>query len=41
MVNGAVAHFALDSGWAGELREISEEDVDRNAVSDGLHGRDL
>jgi hypothetical protein len=40
MVHGAVAHFALDSGWAGELWELSEEAVDRSAISDGLHARD-
>jgi hypothetical protein len=37
LVNGAEAHFALDSGWAGELRELSEEAVDRSAASDDLH----
>jgi hypothetical protein len=41
MVNSAVAHFVLDSGWAGELRELGEEAVDRSAVSDDLQARDL
>jgi hypothetical protein len=41
MVNSAVAHFTLDSGWAGELRELSEEAVDRSAASDCLHAWDL
>jgi hypothetical protein len=29
-------HFALDSGWAGEVREFGEEAVDRCAATDGL-----
>jgi hypothetical protein len=41
MVNGVVAHLALDSGWSGELRELSEETVDPGAMSDGLHARDM
>jgi hypothetical protein len=41
MMNSAVSYFALDSGWAGEVRELGEEAVDRNAASDGLHAWDL
>jgi hypothetical protein len=41
MMNGTVAHLALDVGWAGELRELNEETVDRSAASDGLHAWDL
>jgi hypothetical protein len=41
MVNGVVARLALDSGWSGELRELGEETVDRVAVSDDLHARDM
>jgi hypothetical protein len=36
-----VTHFALDSGWASEIREFGEEAVDRRAVADGLHAWDL
>jgi hypothetical protein len=42
MVNGAVAYFAPDSGRAGrQVREFSEEAVDRIAASDGLYAWDL
>jgi hypothetical protein len=41
MVNGVVAQLAMDSGWSGELQEISEVTVDRGVVSDGFHARDV
>jgi hypothetical protein len=36
MMDSVVAHFALDSGWAGEVREFGEEAVERCATTDGL-----
>jgi hypothetical protein len=41
MVNSAVAHFTLDSGWVGQVGELSEEAIDRSAASDGLNAWDL
>jgi hypothetical protein len=41
MMNSAVVHFGLGSGWASEFRELSEEAVDRSAASDGVHTWDL
>jgi hypothetical protein len=35
-----MADFALDSGWAGEVREFGEDVVDRCAASDGLDAGD-
>jgi hypothetical protein len=32
-----MADFALDSGWASEVREFGEDAVDRCAGSDGLY----
>jgi hypothetical protein len=36
MMDSVVTHFALDSGWAGEVREFGEEAVDRGAATEGL-----
>jgi hypothetical protein len=36
VVDGIVAHFALNSGRPCEVREFSEEAVDRCADTDGL-----
>jgi hypothetical protein len=41
MMDSALAHFALDSGWTGEVRELGEEAVDRSGASDDLHAWDL
>jgi hypothetical protein len=41
MMDNAMEHFMLDSGWAGEVWELGEEAVDRSAASDGLHAWDL
>jgi hypothetical protein len=41
MMDSAVAYFALDSCWADEVRDFSDEAVDRNADSDGLHAWDM
>jgi hypothetical protein len=40
-MDGVVAHLALNSGWAGEVREFGEKAVDRCAVADGLHAWDM
>jgi hypothetical protein len=37
MMDSAMAHFALDSGWAGDVQELGEGAVDRCAASDDLH----
>jgi hypothetical protein len=39
-MDSVVAHFALDSGWASEVREFGEEAVDQCAASDGLDAGD-
>jgi hypothetical protein len=39
-MNSVMTDFALDSGWASEVREFGEEAVDRCAVADGLYARD-
>jgi hypothetical protein len=36
MMDSVVAHFALDSGWAGEVLEFGEETVNLCAATDGL-----
>jgi hypothetical protein len=36
MMDSVVVHFALDSGWAGEVREFGEEACNRCAATDGL-----
>jgi hypothetical protein len=36
MVDGVVAHFALNSGGSSEVLEFGEEAVDRRAATDGL-----
>jgi hypothetical protein len=36
MIDSVVAHFALDSSLAGEVREFGEEAVDRCAATDSL-----
>jgi hypothetical protein len=36
MVDGVVAHFAMDSGGLTKIRELGEEAVDRCAATDGL-----
>jgi hypothetical protein len=41
VMNNVVAHFALNSGWASEVWEVSEEAGDRCAPSDGFHAMDL
>jgi hypothetical protein len=40
-MNNAVGHFALNCGWASEVWEISEETVDRSALSNGFQAKDL
>jgi hypothetical protein len=40
VVDGVVAHFALDSGWTSKVREFGEKAVDRCAVADGLDSGD-
>jgi hypothetical protein len=35
-----MADFVLDSGWASDIRELSEEAVNRCAASDGLNAGD-
>jgi hypothetical protein len=35
-----MADFALDSGWASEVREFGEDAVDRCAASDVLDAGD-
>jgi hypothetical protein len=35
-----MADIALDSGWAGEVREFDEDAVDRCAASDSLDAED-
>jgi hypothetical protein len=35
-----MADFALDFGWAGEVREFGEDALDRCAASDGLDAGD-
>jgi hypothetical protein len=39
MMDSVVTHFALDFGWAGEVRKFGEEAVDRCAATDGLDAR--
>jgi hypothetical protein len=39
-MEGVVAHFALDSGWAREVREFGEETVHWCAASDDLDAGD-
>jgi hypothetical protein len=39
-MDSVVAYFALDFGWASEVREFGEEAVDWCAVIDGLHAWD-
>jgi hypothetical protein len=36
VVEGVVAHFALNSGGPSEIRDFGEEAVDRCAATDGL-----
>lgn len=38
-MDGVVAHLALDSGGAGEVREFGEEAVERRAGIDGLDSK--
>jgi hypothetical protein len=40
VVDSIMADFALDSGWAGEVREFGEDAFDRRATSDGLDAGD-
>jgi hypothetical protein len=40
VVDSIMADFALDSGWASEVREFGEDAVDRCAASDGLDAGD-
>jgi hypothetical protein len=40
VVDSIMAVFALDSGWAGEVRESGEDAIDRCAASDGLDAGD-
>jgi hypothetical protein len=35
-----MAYFALDSGWAGQVRELGQVTVDRCAVTNDLYARD-
>jgi hypothetical protein len=39
-MEGVMADFALDFGWASEVREFGEEAVDRCAASYGLDAGD-
>ena len=39
-MNGVLSYLALDSGWAGHVRELCVEVVDRCAVADGLYTDD-
>jgi hypothetical protein len=41
MMDRVVAHFPVDSGWAGEVRDFGEEAVDRWAATDGLDAGNL
>jgi hypothetical protein len=36
VMDGVVAHFALDSGGASDVREFGEKVVDRCTATDGL-----
>jgi hypothetical protein len=41
VVDGIVAHLALNSGWTDDIRERGEKAVQRCAVTDGLHAWDI
>jgi hypothetical protein len=40
VIDSIMADFAMDSGWAGEVREFGDVAVDRCAPSDGLDAGD-
>jgi hypothetical protein len=40
VVDSIIADFALDSGWASEVREFGEDAVDRCTTNDGADAGD-